>query len=66
MSVTSEVIIMQAECEVPALRMLPTEVGNDVENSRVRALGVILENAHIDILKVEKITKTFHFSAPIL
>lgn len=44
---------------IPALRMLSTEVGNDIENPRVGALRVILQDAHIDILKADKHISSF-------
>lgn len=39
---------------IPALRMLPTEIRNDVENSGVRAFWVIFQNTNIYILKSDK------------
>lgn len=39
---------------LPALGVLSTEVGDDVENSGVGTLRVILQNAHIDILQRER------------
>lgn len=42
---------MCVSASVPALRMLPTEIRDDVEQFGIRAFWVILQDAHVDVLQ---------------